>query len=124
MILVYCRSTGKHKIYVVMPYHSVSFYRSLSNTLGFSKETLVVLTTNIEGQEWHRKEVMNGNQKPEHPRASTTDDVECFFSLIRDNIGHNFTTKQVKFNAHKIYNNLLKCLDPDLPFYYHPHSIV
>ena len=71
------------------------FYRSLNNILGFSKETLVALTTNIEGREWHRREVVNGNCKADHPRASTTDDVECFFSMIRDNIEHNFTTKQV-----------------------------
>ena len=116
MILVYWGSTGKHNIRGnTLPLY-VSYYRSLSNILGFLKETLVALTTDIEGREGHRREVMNGNQKPEHPRAFTTDDVECFFSLMRDNIGQNFTTKQVKFNARKIY---VKSFDPDLPFYYH-----
>lgn len=95
------------------------FCRSISNILGFSKETLVALTTNIEGREWHRREVMNGNRKQEHPRASTTDDVECFFSMMRDSIGHNFTTKQVKFSIRKVYGEFIKRLDPDLPFYYH-----
>ena len=31
--------------------------------------------------------------KPEHPRASTTDDVECFFSVLRDLLGKNFHWK-------------------------------
>ena len=117
MILDYWKSTGKQQD--IIRYYFTTFYRSLSNILGFSKETLVALTTNIEGREWHRREVANGNRKPDHPRASTTDDVECFFSMIRDDIGHNFTTKQVKFNTRKIYGEFLKRLDPDLPFYYH-----
>ena len=28
---------------------------------------------------------------PEHPPASNTDDVKCFFSVMRDHIGLNFT---------------------------------
>ena len=42
--------------------------------LGFSRETLVVVT-NIEGREWQRKE---RGRRPEHPRASNTDDVSVF----------------------------------------------
>ena len=77
----------------------------------------MALITNIEGREWHRREVMNGDRNQEHPRASTADDVECFFSMMRDNIGLNFTTKQVKFNVRKVYGEFTKRLDPDLPFY-------
>ena len=33
---------------------------------------------------------------PEHPRAPTTDDVECFFSVLSDHVGKNFTTKNVR----------------------------
>ena len=32
---------------------------------------------------------------PEHPRASTSDDVECFFSVLRDMVGKDFTRKEV-----------------------------
>ena len=32
---------------------------------------------------------------PEHPRASTSDDVECFFSVLRDMVGKDFTHKEV-----------------------------
>ena len=31
----------------------------------------------------------------EHPRASTSDDVECFFSVLRDVVGKDFTHKKV-----------------------------
>lgn len=87
--------------------------------MGFSRETLAALITNIEGREWHRRKVIDSNRKPEHPRASTTDDVECLFSLMRDSIGQNFTTKQVGFNIRKVYTEFTKRLDPDLPFFYH-----
>lgn len=93
--------------------------RSPNNVLGFSKETTVALVTNIEGREWHRRDVSNQGIKPDHPRASSTDDVECFFSMMRDSIGSNFNVKQVKFGIRKVYAEFVKRLDPDLPFYYH-----
>ena len=52
---------------------------------------------------------MSSSRKPEHPRVSSTDDEE--FSLMRDNIGQNFTTKQVGFNILKIYGEFIKRLD-------------
>ena len=53
------------------------------------------LIVDIESREWHR-EFNNLNKiPPEHPRASTTDDVECFFSILRDMVGKDFTHKQV-----------------------------
>ena len=38
----------------------------------------------IESTEWERRERAKLGIVPEHPRVSTTDDVECFFSVIRD----------------------------------------
>lgn len=87
--------------------------------LGFSRETLVALITNIEGREWRRRKCFGDRERPEHPRASTTDDTECFFSVLRDSIGHNFTTKEVKYDFRKICLEFTKRLDPDLPFYYY-----
>jgi len=58
----------------------------------------------------------------EYPRVSTSDDVECFFSLMRDTIRQNFTTKQVKFGIQKVCNEFIKRLDPDLPFFYNTSS--
>ncbi|XP_065892094.1 uncharacterized protein [Dysidea avara] len=53
--------------------------RKVNNIRGFSRETLIALVANIESREWRRNfNIINGIP-PEHPRASTTDDVECFF---------------------------------------------
>ena len=90
--------------------------------MGFSRETLVAMITNIEGREWHRRDCSNEKRILEHPRASSTDDVECFFSMMRDIIGQNFTVKQVKFGIRKVFGEFMKRVDPDLPFYYHTSS--
>ena len=68
---------------------SIINYRKIDNIRGFTKETLVAVTTNIESREWRRQLC----QKPEHPRSGTSDDVECLFSVMRDTIGQDFTTK-------------------------------
>ena len=62
---------------------------------GFSRETIVALAANIESREWRRRYLAEHNLPPEHPRASTTDDVECFFSVLRDSVGKDFTLKEV-----------------------------
>lgn len=59
---------------------------------------------------------------PEHPRASNTDDVECFFSVMRDQVGLNFTLKQVQFAWRKVCLELQKWISEDLPFYYFTSS--
>jgi len=68
----------------------------------------VALVTNIEGREWHRQESASNKCPLEHPRASGTDDVECFFSMMRDTIGQNFTTKEMKFGIRKVYSEFVK----------------
>ena len=55
---------------------------------------------------------------PEHPRASTTDDVECFFSMLRDCVGKHFTVKQVQYEFRKLCLEFMKRTDPDLPYFY------
>ena len=96
-------------------YHSVfCLFRPIGNILGFSRETLVAVITNIEGREWSRR--INKLGKPEHPRASMSDDVECFFSMLRDTIGQNFIAKQVQFGFRKVALEFNKRLNP---FYYH-----
>ena len=35
----------------------------------------------------------------EHPRSSTTDNVECFFSILRETVGKDFTLKQASYTA-------------------------
>lgn len=72
---------------------------------------------NIEGREWGRRS--DRLKKPEHPRSSTSDDVECFFSIMRDCIGRNFTVQQVQLGFRKVALEFIKQIDPDLPFFYH-----
>ena len=42
--------------------------------------------------------------------------------MMRDTIGQNFTTKEVKFGMRKILSQFSKRIDPDLPFYYYTSS--
>ena len=63
---------------------------------GFSRETLVVLFANIESREWRSVYNATHDMLPEHPRASTTDDVEFFFSALRDSVGKDVTLQEVQ----------------------------
>ena len=47
----------------------------------------MALFANIESRQWRRAYNAKNNMLPEHPRSSTTDDVECFFSVLRDSVG-------------------------------------
>ena len=69
----------------------------LQNVRGLTRETLVAITADIETRLWPSKFLSSQGLPPEHPRSSTTDDVECFFSILRDTVGKNFTLKQVSF---------------------------
>ena len=53
------------------------------------------------------------------PKASTTDDVQCLFSIMRDMVGSHFTLQSVKYNWRKVCNEFYKRLDPALPFFYY-----
>lgn len=86
---------------------------------GFTRETLIALTTTIESKEWVRRRNTTLRLAPEHPRASTTDDVECFFSLLRNMPGNHFTVKEVRVCWRKLCNEFSKRLNRDLPFYYY-----
>ena len=97
----------------------------------------MALAANIETRGWkHQYNIENGIP-PKHPQASTTDNVECFFSVLGDNVGKDFTLKEVNtklgsvvsivyilyiqvfYGWRKVTNEFLKRMDPDLPFYYH-----
>ena len=56
-------------------------YRPTGGVLGFTRETVIAFTTNIESHEYVRRT----QNTPEHPQASSTDDVGCLFSIMRDN---------------------------------------
>lgn len=92
------------------------YNRSLSGVRGFTtRETLIALTTNIEGREFERRV---HSASADHP----TDDVECFFSLLRDNLGKDFTLKHVQFEWRKCCVEFIKRFDPSLPFFYFTSS--
>ena len=55
----------------------------------------MALFADIESREWRRGFLAREGLPEEHPRASTTDDVECFFSVLRDSVGKDFTLKEV-----------------------------
>ena len=50
---------------------------------------------------WHHANNERGHSE-EHPRASTTDDVECFFSMMRDLLGSSFQLTTVMQEWRKI----------------------
>jgi len=70
-------------------------YRNVDRIRGFSRETLIALAANIETREWRREYNNNNGIPPEHPRASSSDDVECFFGVLRDTVGKDFTLNEV-----------------------------
>ena len=74
----------------------------------------MALIANNETREWRRCH----GEYPEHPRSSTTDDVECFFSVLRDMVGLNFTVKQAQIGWRKVCIEFEKRIDDKLPYYY------
>ncbi|XP_065889311.1 uncharacterized protein [Dysidea avara] len=71
--------------------------RKINIIRGFSRETLIALVANTESREWRREYNIKNGIPPENPRSSTTDDVECFFSILRDTVGKDFTLKEVYY---------------------------
>jgi len=69
--------------------------RSMENIRGFSRQTFIEVTANIESQEVRRLQA----GPPEHPRASTSDDVENFFSICHASAceDNHFLLKDFKF---------------------------
>jgi len=65
---------------------------------GFSQEILVALAANIKTREWRHLYNIKNSIPPEHPRASTPDDLECFLRVLRDTVGKDFTLQEVNTN--------------------------
>ncbi|XP_078679355.1 uncharacterized protein LOC144915008 [Branchiostoma floridae x Branchiostoma belcheri] len=93
-----------------MPWHEedpdlskIDINRRVEGICGFSRETIIGVTTNIDSQEIRRLQNTTIGF-PEHPRASTTDDVECFFSMLNNKIrGELVTLKEFKFWWRKLF---------------------
>lgn len=68
----------------ILFYYSMAlffFYWPVKGICGFSRETVIAVTTNIESMEFRRRQIQTIGYE-EHPRAGTTDDVEAFFALV------------------------------------------
>ncbi|KAJ7394540.1 hypothetical protein OS493_000355 [Desmophyllum pertusum] len=107
-----------------MPWHvenydfrTIDINRPVDCIRGFSRETLVEMTTNIESQE-HRRRENNIIGYAEHPRAGGTDDMETFFSIAHRYLGLLFTLKQFKEKWQKLVREFCKRMDHTLPFYF------
>ena len=61
--------------------------RPVENILGFSRQMVVEVTTNIESQEQRRliKDVIG---YPEHTRAAVTDDLKAFYAKTHRDLGN------------------------------------
>ena len=74
-------------------------FRDISRMQGLTREVVVALIANVESRNWRDSYSTEHGIALEHPRSSTTDDVECFFSILRDMVGASFTLKQVHMQA-------------------------
>ena len=63
----------------------------------------MALFANIESRQRKRAHIAKNDMLPEYPRPSTTDDVECFFIVLRDSVGKDFTLKEVHKIGNKYY---------------------
>ncbi len=67
-------------------------FRDVSRVQGMTREVLIALIADIESRNWREVFNLSNGIAVEHPRSSTTDDIECFFSIT---VGKAFTLKQV-----------------------------
>lgn len=63
------------------PHNIIITYRPINNIRGFTPETLSAFIVDIESRESRRQYNAIHGIPCEHSRASTTDNVECFFSF-------------------------------------------
>ena len=71
--------TGTQAVIIVLIVLRFSYSdRPVDNVRGFTREVLIGISANIETRLWRHSFNIQHNIPIEHPRASTTDDVECF----------------------------------------------
>lgn len=84
-------------------------FRPVDEVQGFTRETLIALAADLETRQWRHNYLVAHGIPAEHPRSSTTDDVECFFSILRDTVGKDFTLKQVQYYFLKKVAGVFNC---------------
>ena len=80
-------------------------FRPVKEICGFSRETVVPVTTNIESMEFRRCQ-NNEIGYEEHPRAGSMDDVEAIIAFFHRILGVVFTLKQFKSR----WRNIVRCV--------------
>jgi hypothetical protein len=73
---------------------------------------------NLESQHLLEIEYRSRCLQPQHPRSSSTDDVESFIALLHKMLGSIFGPKQFYSELFKILNEYKKRIDTELPFFY------
>lgn len=99
-------------------YATIDILRPIKGLQGFTREIVVALVANCESMEVQIEEYRERRLSPEHPCASSTNDVEGFIALQQDQLGDVSDHKAFLSQQTKILNELSKKIDPDLPFYY------
>lgn len=108
-----------------MPWHKddydfskIDINRPVEYIRGLTREVIIEITANIESQELRRCQ-SNKIGYPEHPRAGSTEDFECFFGVTHSRLGNVFTLKEFKDGWPKLVRENSKRLSCEtLPFYY------
>ena len=85
---------------------------------GLTSETVVGLIANLTSLELCREEYILRGLPPEHPRSGTSDDVECFISVLHEMLGDIFDLKDFYASFPKIMNEFYKRISRDTRFYY------
>lgn len=92
--------------------------RPVKGICGLTREVVIGLVANLESRSLRRVENVQRGIQPEHPRSSSTDDVEGFISLLHEMLGPIFDIKQFNSQQPKILNEFRKRIDGDLGFFY------
>lgn len=86
---------SQHILFITVSHVYIFFIRPVEYMRGFTREVVTEVTANIESQEMRR--LQNGDiGYPEHPRAGSTEDLECFFGVAHTKLGSVFTLKEFK----------------------------
>lgn len=98
---------GKYPDVIVMAYLKSSLKECLCITVRWLEcvvlpGRLLWVMVDTESTELRWLENVHAGVSQEHPRSSTTDDVECFFSVMRDAAGWNFTQEHAQVQFWKI----------------------
>ena len=85
---------------------------------GLTRETVVGFVANLTSLELCREEYILRGLPPEHPRSGTSDDVECFISVLHEMLQDIFDLKDFYASFPKIMNEFYKRISQDTRFYY------